>query len=93
MNRIVLTQNQKLNALAAKYYSGLQWNPKTGDYYTTSRADLELYQIVTADEKIIKTKYCDPQKGDVISDWETESFLKDFGVNRVWVPEWIFSLE
>jgi hypothetical protein len=88
-----LTEIQKLNAIANKYYSGLQWTPKTGDYYTTSRADLELYQIVEADEKVIRTKYCDESRGDTISEWPVETFLKDFGVNRVWVPDWVIKMQ
>lgn len=82
-----LTYKQKLDALAYKYYNGgVKWEPKTGDYYTTSRADLELYQIVEANEKEIKTKYCDPKRGDTVSSWVTEDFLKGFGESRVYVP-------
>lgn len=88
---ISLTTDQKLNALAFKYYQGAKWEPKTGDYYTTSRNDLELYQIVEANEKVVRTRYCDPQRGDAITDWPTERFLLDFGVNRVFVPDWILN--
>ncbi len=86
-----LTAQQKLQALAHKYYSGILWEPKAGDYYTTSRADLELYQVVYADETVVKTKYC--IGSDVVSEWPTYTFLKDFGEKRVFVPEWIFKLD
>lgn len=88
-SHIALTTDQKLNALAFKYYQGAKWEPKTGDYYTTSRNDLQLYQIVEANEMVVKTRYCDPSKGDSISEWSTENFLLDFGVNRVHVPHFI----
>ena len=87
-----LTLTQKLNAISHKHYSNVEWFPKTGDYYTTSRADLELYQIVEANESVIRTKYCDPSKGDTVSEWPTEDFLRYFGLYRVWVPDWIFEL-
>ena len=42
---VQLTEWQKIEAMALRFYSELQWVPKAGDYYTTSRADLELYRI------------------------------------------------
>lgn len=86
---IVLTPKQKLSAIAFKYYQYAKWEPKTGDYYTTDRDDLQLYRIVEADEKVVKTKYCDPSFSTAISEWPTERFLLDFGLHRVWVPDWI----
>lgn len=84
-----LTYKQKLDALALKYYSFYQWMPKTGDYYTTSRADLELYQIVKIENGKIYTKYL--IGSDVVSEWQEDEFLSDntFGRNRVHVPGWI----
>ena len=55
--RTKLTAEQKLQALSSKYYDGLEWQPKKGDYYTTSRNDLELYQIVDENETTFFTFY------------------------------------
>lgn len=82
-----LTMSQKLQSLSHKYYGHVPWVPKTGDYYTSSRADLELYQIVEANEKVVRTRYCHPDHSQTISEWPTETFLEGFGVNRVWVPD------
>lgn len=87
-----LTETQKLHALAFKYYQGVKWEPKKGDYYTTSRADLELYQIVDVTETKIMTRYL--VGSDTISEWDKEAFLtQGFGINRVWVPDFIFKLK
>lgn len=88
-----LTSNQKLEALANKYYSNQIWNPKKGDYYTSSRNDLELYQIFNEDDKFFYTQYCSDDYGDNSEEWEKEKFLLDFGVNRVYVPNYIFDIE
>ena len=64
-----LTSEQKLTALSLKHFSDLEWIPKKGDYYTTSRDDLELYKIVDETHFLIMTKYCDPDRGDEISKW------------------------
>lgn len=84
-----LTMRQKLDALALKYYSFYQWTPKAGDYYTTSRSDLELYQIVDIKDGIVYTKYL--IGSDVISEWSEKEFLSQetFGRCRVAVPQWI----
>jgi len=84
-----LTTEQKLEALALKYYQDYQWIPKAGDYYTSSRNDLELYFIVYADDHEIHTVYCDLQKGTSVSVWKTSEFLTGFGLKRVHVPDWI----
>ncbi|MDD9740894.1 hypothetical protein PVW47_14030 [Marinovum sp. SP66] len=42
-----LTKTQKLEALAARFYQGVEWVPKAGDLYTTSRADLEVYRVIS----------------------------------------------
>jgi hypothetical protein len=86
-----LTTEQKLEALALKYYQDYQWQPRTGDYYTSSRNDLELYKIIYADEKFIHTVYCDPDRGKEVSVWKADEFLKDFGLKRVHVPDWILN--
>lgn len=87
-----LTENQKLHALAYKYYQGAKWDPKKGDYYTTSRADLELYRIVDITDTKILTQYT--TGSDAISEWDKDGFLTEgFGVNRVYVPDFIFRLK
>ena len=84
-----LTMRQKLSALAARYYSNLQWKPKAGDYYTTGRDDLELYQIVNISDGNVFTRYCN-NKTDSVARWDEDGFTtKGFGPKRVWVPTWI----
>src|SRR5271166_3133262 len=82
-----LTERQKLQALAMKYYSGLRWEPKAGDHYTTCRDDLELYQVIEATDAEIVTVYCDPEKSAPPARWTKAEFLAPgtFGVFRVWV--------
>lgn len=84
-----LTYQQKLEAVALKYYSMYQWQPQAGDYYTTCRADLELYQIVDIKDGKVFTKYM--VGSDVVSEWLEEEFLspETFGAKRVYVPVWI----
>lgn len=84
-----LTHQQKLDAVALKYYSMYQWQLKAGDYYTTCRADLELYQIVDIRDGKVFTKYL--VGSDVISEWPEDEFLslETFGAKRVHVPSWI----
>lgn len=83
-----LTPLQKLFALAAKNYQGIKWTPQTGDYYTSARADLELYQVIEVKDGIIKTIYCDKQCSPQSWD-ETEFTTIGFGLHRVHVPLWI----
>lgn len=82
-----LTERQKLQALAMKYYSGIKWEPKTGDHYTTCRDDLELYQVIEATDAEIVTMYCDPAMSAEPTRWTKDEFLAPgtFGVFRVWV--------
>lgn len=82
-----LTERQKLQALAMKYYSGFKWNPKAGDYYTTCRDDLELYQVIEATDAEIVTVYCDPEKIAPPARWLRDEFLspETFGAMRVYV--------
>jgi len=86
-----LTEMQKLHALAYKYYQGQKWEPNKGDYYTTSRADLELYQVVDVTDTKVITRYL--VGSDNVSEWDKSGFTTEgFGVNRVWVPDFIFKL-
>jgi hypothetical protein len=90
MNK-TLTENQKLHALANRFYSDAKWEPKAGDFYTTSRADLELYQVVEVTDDKIRTKYLFPDSP--IAEWAKHGFLTEgFGVKRVHVPFWVLKL-
>lgn len=84
-----LSPMQKLHALAAKYYQNSVWVPKAGDCYTTSRADLELYNVVDVRDGKIFTEYA-TRPGE-LSEWEAEGFTTEgFGPRRVYVPDWVF---
>ncbi len=89
---ISLTHQQKLEALSLRFYQGMKWEPKAGDYYTTSRADLELYQVVAVEDGQVKTRYCDTNKSEAISSWPVGEFTDaGFGPKRVWVPEFVLA--
>jgi len=93
----VLTPMQKLKAIGFRFYQGdtqeNAWVPKTGDLYTTSRADLELYRIVEVKDDKVYTEYC--TNPGVLTDWPIDEFtsMKTFGANRVRVPDWCFDTE
>ena len=95
MNRISLTPEEKLQAISLKYYQFYTWIPKKGDYYTSVRNDLELYQIIDEDEEYYYTNYCDPIKQQSISKWKKEEFLDNntFGKYRVFIANWILNIE
>lgn len=83
-----LTYQQKLDALAYRFYQGAAWEPKAGDFYTTRRADLELYQVVSVEGGVVRTRYT--EGSDAISEWPEGEFLTGgFGPKRVFVPEWV----
>jgi hypothetical protein len=89
--RIALTQNQKMAALAYKYYQHGEWRPKAGDFYTTARADLELYRVVKIENEIVYTEYC--HLPGVLSEWPQDGFTTEgFGPRRVYVPEHCFNI-
>lgn len=78
-------------ALADKYYSHVVWDPKEGDYYTTARADLELYRVVKIENGKIYTEYC--SNVGVLSEWDLDGFTtKDFGPYRVHVADYIIKM-
>jgi hypothetical protein len=84
----VLTEKQKIAAMALKFYQGFQWAPIAGDYYTTSRNDLELYQIVREDETHYYTSYLPLGREEAA--WPKSEFTTHgFGVHRVFVPNFI----
>lgn len=83
-----LTYQQKLDALSYRFYQGAEWKPKAGDFYTTSRADLELYQVVSVEGGVVRTRFTEGT--DAIAEWPEDGFLSEgFGPRRVFVPEWV----
>lgn len=87
-----LTHEQKLQAMALKYYQGMVWRPKKGDFYTSSRADLELYQVVEVSDTQVVTKYT--EGSEELSYWGKHEFTNEgFGLNRVWVPDFVLEAE
>lgn len=83
-----LTYQQKLDALSYRFYQNGQWTPKAGDYYTTSRADLELYQVVSVENGIVRTRFTEGSES--IAEWPEDGFLTEgFGPRRVFVPPWV----
>jgi hypothetical protein len=91
MNFTGLTPRQKMEALSFRFYSNQKWAPAALDYYTTSRNDLELYQVVRIDDEFVYTVYTtDPKKNE--SKWKRDEFTtQGFGPCRVWVPLWILT--
>jgi hypothetical protein len=86
-----LTERQKLAVIGYNYYSGgkERWEPKVGDYYTTPRADLDLYRIVREDEDNFYTVYCHTENCTE-AQWKKDEFLKGFGEFRIHVHEFVF---
>lgn len=88
---VALTEQQKLQALALRFYQGLKWVPEAGHHYTTSRNDLELYRIAKIEDGKVYTEYC--HLVGVYSEWPVEEFTSEgFGVHRVWVPPFVLGL-
>ncbi|UTU07788.1 hypothetical protein CcrC1_gp103 [Caulobacter phage C1] len=87
-----LTLEQKLRALENRFYNRATWEPKPGDLYTTSRADLELYEVVDVADGHICTRYRTQPDG-AISRWPAEEFLAEhtFGHARTHVPNWVIA--
>ncbi|MBO0142298.1 hypothetical protein JZX87_14115 [Agrobacterium sp. Ap1] len=84
-----LTHQQKLAALAYRFYQGASWEPKAEDYYTTSRADLEVYQVVSVENGVVRTRFT--EGSDTVSEWPLDGFLTEgFGPKRVFIPPFIF---
>jgi hypothetical protein len=87
-----LTLKQKLEALSYRFYSGQEWKEvKAGQYYTTSRSDLEIYLVVGVDEDTVYTSYL--PLGGPIAKWPVNDFTqKGFGPKRVLVPNYVLGL-
>ena len=87
-----LTAEAKLQAFQSKFYQGVEWEPKKGDYYTTTRADLELYQVVDVDDEFVYTTYL--YEDSPISKWDKNKFTtEDFGIKRMFVPDYLLKME
>ncbi|MGJ1414060.1 hypothetical protein [Sphingobacterium multivorum] len=87
-----LTAEAKLQAFHSKFYQGVEWEPKKGDYYTTTRADLELYQVVDVDNEFVYTTYL--YENSPISKWDKDKFTtEDFGIKRMFVPDYLLKME
>lgn len=85
-----ITDKQKLTAMAYRFYQNAKWEPKVGDYYTITRDDNQLCRIVGESETMFWVKLSWPDgQVSVASEFEKEGFAtKDFGLNRIFVPEW-----
>lgn len=89
-----LSYQQKLEAISLRFYQGKKWTPKAGDYYTTSRSDLELYQVVAVEDGLVKTRYCDTSRSAAIASWPVDEFTDaGFGPKRVWVPDFVIAAD
>lgn len=85
-----LTEKQKLQAMALRFYQDLKWVPAAGDYYTTSRADLELYRVAKIENGKVYTEYC--AKPGELTEWPQDKFTDyGFGVRRVFVPTFVLT--
>lgn len=84
-----LTAMQKLEAMGLRFYQGLDWKPEAGHLYTTSRPDLEVYEVVRVEGGKVFTRYTEGET-ESVSEWPEDEFLTEgFGPNRVWVPPFI----
>ncbi|MGJ1362916.1 hypothetical protein ACR79B_20610 [Sphingobacterium spiritivorum] len=87
-----LTAEAKLQAFQSKFYQGVEWDPKKGDYYTTTRSDLELYQVVDVDDNYVYTSYL--HEGSPIDKWPKDGFTTEgFGDRRMYVPDNLLKFE
>jgi hypothetical protein len=86
-----INYKQKLQAIEDKYYSGIKWEPKKGDYYTIIRNDLCLCYISEENETEFEIKQTmDGKEWFNAGTFSKHTFLKDFGINRVFVSPYIF---
>tara|TARA_R110000824_G_scaffold304294_2_gene492121 strand:- start:373 stop:603 length:231 start_codon:yes stop_codon:yes gene_type:complete len=76
--------------MAFRFYQDMEWVPKAGDLYTTSRADLEVYKVVSVENGMVTTEYT--ENGTAASEWPLDEFTtKGFGPKRVFIPAHILS--
>jgi hypothetical protein len=92
----MFTLEQKLTALALRFYQHMVWTPQVGHYYCLTREGLELFQITRTDEEnfFIKLVYAPGQEPgeEMDTPWPIGKFQQDFGINRVWVPDRVLGL-
>jgi hypothetical protein len=90
------TAERKLHALAHRFYGGIGagWVPKAGDFYTLTRATLELFQVARVEDGQVWIVNCLGAPETVQeSPFPLEGFSTEgFGINRVHVGDWIFNL-
>jgi len=89
-----LTATQKLKAFAMRYYNNVSWTSDelaVGDYYTTTREDLELYEIVHLTQEKVYTRYCSWRMDNFqIAEWDRKTFTSEgFGPYRMFVPLYV----
>ncbi len=87
---LTFTLEQKMSAIAFRFYQKATWTPSVGDYYCLTREGLELFVINRTDGEnfFIRRVFAPGQpEGEEMADpWPIASFQQDFGENRVWVP-------
>lgn len=89
-----LTPYQKMQAISEAFYcGGVKWLPTKGDYYTTVRNDLELYQILDEDDENFYTIYCTDVQQRTSAWKKTEFLTHGFGPNRIQVRKYIIGLD
>lgn len=72
-----------------KFYGGYEWKPKKGDLYTTSRDDLEVYEIVDIKDGKVYTRYT--EGSEIVTEWDEATFLTEgFGPKRVYIHQSVF---
>jgi hypothetical protein len=87
-----LTPQQKLLCFRHRFYDMQKWEPKAGDYYTSTRDDLELYLIAREDDDFFYTVYATNPNG-IESQWpKTEFTSVGFGMMRMYVPFHVFTM-
>lgn len=87
-----LTYQEKLEALSFRFYQDGEWKPAAGDLYTTSRADLEVYEVISVENGVVRTRYT--ENTEEVSEWPENEFLTEgFGPKRVWVPDFVLRPE
>jgi len=84
-----LTCQQKLHCFGLKYFQNYEWKPEIGDYFTTTRADLELFQITRIEERnVFWINAKEPNSLEQRDDLSGFSCLGQ-GSIRLYVPDFI----
>ncbi len=85
---VSLSAYQKLQAMALKHHTKLDWIPRVGDFYTSESSDLKLYRITDVSDLWVHTEPCDPMSKS-IDDCALGFPRNGFVVNHVHVPHFI----